>query len=63
MNNIRQNWQVLWGKTRGASIFQTLGIRTKKNATIIDTIGKAYTLFIWVGFISIPVSVLAGWIH
>jgi succinate dehydrogenase / fumarate reductase cytochrome b subunit len=46
-----------------SSIFQTLGIRTKKNATIIDTIGKAYTLFIWVGFVSIPVSVLAGWIH
>ncbi len=46
-----------------SSIFQTLGLRTKKNACLIDALGKAYTLFIWVGFVSIPVSVLAGWIR
>lgn len=46
-----------------SAIFQTLGLRTKKNAGIIDCLAKAYTLFIWVGFVSIPVSVLAGWIR
>jgi len=46
-----------------SSIFQTLGLRTKNNAGLIDNLGKAYTLFIWVGFVSIPVSVLAGWIR
>ncbi|MFC4993818.1 succinate dehydrogenase cytochrome b subunit [Rubritalea tangerina] len=46
-----------------ASIFQTLGLRSKKTASLIDGLAKAYTVIIWVGFVSIPVSVLAGWIH
>lgn len=46
-----------------ASIFQTLGLRSKKSSAIIDKLAKAYTAVIWVGFVSIPVAVLAGWIN
>jgi succinate dehydrogenase / fumarate reductase cytochrome b subunit len=45
-----------------SSIFQTLGLRTQKNAGLIDGIAKAYTAIIWVGFVSIPVAVLCGFI-
>ncbi len=43
-----------------ASIFQTLGLRTRGNAALIDTFAKGYTAVIWIGFVSIPVAVLAG---
>ena len=43
-----------------ASIFQTLGLRTRGNAALIDTFAKGYTALIWVGFISIPIAVLTG---
>ncbi len=46
-----------------SSIFQTLGLRSKKSAAIIDKLAQTYTVVIWVGFVSIPVAVLAGWIH
>lgn len=39
------------------SIFQTLGWRTKKNAGLIKQISIAYSLIIWIGFISIPISI------
>ena len=39
------------------SIFQTLGLRTKKTAKGIQLFSKAYSLIIFVGFISIPISV------
>ena len=39
------------------SIFQTLGLRTKKTAKGITLFSKAYSVIIFVGFISIPVSV------
>ena len=42
-----------------ASIFQTLGLRTRGNATLINGLAKGYTALIWVGFVSIPVAVLA----
>ena len=43
-----------------ASIFQTLGLRTRTNASLINGFAKGYTALIWVGFISIPLSVLTG---
>lgn len=43
-----------------ASIFQTLGLRTRKNAGLINAAAKGYTAIIWIGFVSIPVAVLAG---
>ena len=39
------------------SIFQTLGLRTKKTASCIQCFSKAYALIIFLGFISIPVSI------
>ncbi len=43
-----------------ASIFQTLGLRTRKNSGMINCIAKGYTALIWIGFVSIPVAVMAG---
>ena len=43
-----------------ASIFQTLGFRSKKAAGAIRAFSLGYTAVIWVGFISIPLAVLAG---
>lgn len=40
------------------SIFQTLGLRSKKSASSIDFLSKAYSAAIWLGFVSIPVSIL-----
>jgi succinate dehydrogenase / fumarate reductase cytochrome b subunit len=39
------------------SIFQTLGLRTKKTAKAIRLFSNAYSLIIFLGFISIPISV------
>jgi succinate dehydrogenase / fumarate reductase cytochrome b subunit len=41
-----------------ASIFQTLGLRTKKNDGAIRQFSSAFSLIIWLGFISIPISIL-----
>ena len=41
-----------------ASIFQTLGLRSKKTAGPIKLISKAYALIIYLGFISIPLAIL-----
>jgi len=43
-----------------SSIFQTLGLRTRGNASLISCFAKGYTAIIWIGFISIPVAVLTG---
>jgi succinate dehydrogenase / fumarate reductase cytochrome b subunit len=43
-----------------ASIFQTLGVRSKKAKGVIRQFSLAYSFIIWAGFISIPISVLAG---
>jgi succinate dehydrogenase / fumarate reductase, cytochrome b subunit len=40
------------------SIFQTLGLRTKRSAPFIDLLSKGYSLVIWVGFVSIPTAIL-----
>lgn len=45
-----------------ASIFQTLGVRSKKATSAINAFAKLYTVAIWVGFVSIPISVLVGFI-
>lgn len=43
-----------------ASIFQTLGLRTNKTESLINVGSKVYSLVIWIGFISIPISVITG---
>jgi succinate dehydrogenase / fumarate reductase, cytochrome b subunit len=42
------------------SMFQTLGLRSKKSAPLVDTISKGYALLVWAGFISIPLAVMFG---
>ena len=39
------------------SIFQTLGLRSKKSAGLIQQLSVGYALFIWLGFISIPIAI------
>ena len=41
-----------------ASVFQTLGLRSRKNEALILRMGWSYALLIWAGFLSIPVAVL-----
>jgi succinate dehydrogenase / fumarate reductase cytochrome b subunit len=41
-----------------ASVFQTLGLRSRKSELLITRAGWAYALLIWVGFLSIPVAIL-----
>lgn len=40
------------------SVFQTLGLRSKKTESLLKQASIAYSLFIWVGFVSIPVAIL-----
>lgn len=42
------------------AIFQTLGLRSKKSAGLINQFSVGLSLFIWLGFISIPVAILCG---
>ena len=46
-----------------ASIFQTLGLRSKKAAGVIRQFSVGYSVIIWAGFLSIPLSVLTGILH
>jgi succinate dehydrogenase / fumarate reductase cytochrome b subunit len=45
-----------------ASMFQTLGLRSKKAESTIRLLSCGYSLLIWAGFISIPIAVLAGFL-
>lgn len=45
-----------------ASIFQTLGLRSKKASGLIQKISCGYALIIWVGFISIPIAIFLGFV-
>lgn len=45
-----------------ASVFQTLGLRTKKSADLIEWAGRGYAAFIFLGNISIPIAVLLGFV-
>jgi len=40
------------------SIFQTLGLRSKKSAGLLRAVSVGYAALIWLGFISIPISIL-----
>lgn len=40
-----------------ASIFQTLGLRTKKTAGSIKRLSQSYSVVIFLGFVSIPIAV------
>ncbi|GHC50858.1 succinate dehydrogenase cytochrome b subunit [Roseibacillus persicicus] len=40
-----------------SSAFQTLGFSSSKTRSLLDKLGKAYSLLILVGFLSIPISI------
>ena len=42
-----------------ASIFQTLGFNSKKARPMLEAISWAYGVIIWLGFVAVPVAVLA----
>jgi succinate dehydrogenase / fumarate reductase cytochrome b subunit len=44
------------------SMFQTLGLRSKKSAALIRGISVGYAAVIWLGFISIPLAILLGFV-
>jgi succinate dehydrogenase / fumarate reductase, cytochrome b subunit len=44
------------------AVFQTLGLRSKKSAATLNQLSIGYAAFIWLGFVSIPVAILFGWI-
>lgn len=46
-----------------ASIFQTLGLSSKKSQPLIQKVALGSSFAIWAGFISIPISIIAGLIH
>lgn len=46
-----------------ASMFQTLGLRSKKSSDLIQKVSLGYAAVIWVGFVSIPVSILLGFVR
>ncbi len=39
------------------AMFQTLGLRSKKSAPLVNAVSKGYAIAIWVGFVSIPVAI------
>ncbi len=43
-----------------ASVFQTLGLRTRKTEGLVKTIGLAVSVILWLGFLSIPFLVVTG---
>lgn len=40
------------------AVFQTLGLRSRKTAVLLNQLSIGYALFIWVGFVSIPIAIL-----
>jgi len=42
------------------SMFQTLGLRSRKTRGLVSSISRGYALVIWLGFISIPIAILFG---
>jgi len=45
-----------------ASIFQTLGWRSKKSQDLIRKVSLTYSYVIWAGFISVPLSIFFGFV-
>ena len=43
-----------------ASVFQTLGLRSRKSGDLLSVAGKAYAAFIWVGFLCVPLAIAFG---
>jgi succinate dehydrogenase / fumarate reductase cytochrome b subunit len=44
-------------------MFQTLGCATVQNTKSLRTFSRIVAIIIFAGFISVPISVLAGWVR
>ncbi len=42
------------------SVFQTLGLRSRKTEGVITLFARLYTIFVWVGFVIVPLAVVFG---
>jgi succinate dehydrogenase / fumarate reductase, cytochrome b subunit len=45
------------------SMTQTLGWATRRNIKALRAISRVIALVVFLGFISVPISVMAGWVH
>jgi len=45
------------------SAFQTLGFNTSRNTRTLKTVCRLIALAVFAGFVSVPISVLAGWLR
>ena len=45
------------------SAFQTLGWNSSRNARSFKILSRAIALVVFLGFISVPISVMAGWLR
>lgn len=45
------------------SAFQTLGFNTSRNTRALKAVCRLFALLVFAGFVSVPVSVLAGWLR
>lgn len=44
------------------SMFQSLGLNNSENNPKLERFAAIFSLLVWFGYISIPISVLAGWV-
>jgi succinate dehydrogenase / fumarate reductase cytochrome b subunit len=45
------------------SMLQTLGWSTARNAATLKMVSHVIAIVVFVGFTSVPVAVIAGWLH
>jgi succinate dehydrogenase / fumarate reductase, cytochrome b subunit len=45
------------------SMLQTLGVNNARTTSALKVLSRTLALIVFVGFISVPVAVLAGWLH
>jgi succinate dehydrogenase / fumarate reductase cytochrome b subunit len=45
------------------SLLQTLGWSTARNTTALKSLSRAVAILVFVGFTSVPVAVMAGWLR
>jgi succinate dehydrogenase / fumarate reductase cytochrome b subunit len=45
------------------SMFQTMGLNDARSSTVLRMMSRGVAILVFAGFISVPVAVLAGWIH
>jgi succinate dehydrogenase / fumarate reductase cytochrome b subunit len=45
------------------SMFQTLGLNDARSTRVLRTVSRGVAIVVFAGFITVPIAVLAGWIH